>query len=239
MSQLTKVKKDVDIVGTLLDRARYTPDYSKLRRYENLAVFVYNDLMGDLAHSSVLSGAQYLGVGRTATGEFLMRNKSDPVVFRPDKGSKYKGHVVGEVFAIKPQVIFELDHYHMNTIKFYREEIPIFLKDQSYATSKGTKNPSLRCLMYLGVKSHWDHIPDFGGAMPLKTLGKGDNRMVFKHVGTPLLNQEKEEKPEWDFPDWKNELDKQSNLWSPYGYHNGFAGLLDDDEWENGYGMPN
>ena len=148
----------VCIVDELLLRKKYTPDFGELRLYENILVFVYDELKVDGFQSSILSESKFLGEARTMHNSFLMKSSStNPVVFVNNKPKDInKGYIRGEVYAVPPETLLQLDKAKFNGFLYRRQKKYIFLMDQEYQTKQGNKRPSVEAFMYLGIPEYWE-----------------------------------------------------------------------------------
>lgn len=150
----------VCIIDELLMRKRFSPDFGNVRNREDILLFVYDEFQRQGSMNPVLSESKFLGQGRTAANNFQMKNgrHNVPVVLSNNsKGDSNKGFIRGEVYAVPPETLLQVDKMNSNTVRFRRQKKYIFLLDQEYQTKKGNKRPSVECFMYLGVPEFWEN----------------------------------------------------------------------------------
>ncbi len=225
-----------DIVHNLEERGLYTPDYYALLKWNYLAVFVYDNLKRDYDHKQLLKNGLYLGRGRTVSNSYVMKGNNLPIVMEAPNGGIH-GAITGECYAIRPQDIFAIDHHYKNGDRFKRAPRSITLVDQEYKTSDGMKRPIIQCLMYLGVKKHWD---TFAGLLPRPLVSSGpDNAMGF----TWALGSYKSQKvvPQEQPKDWIAQylLDKEAKKKAKERERQAELShqqIREMDEWDFGYG---
>lgn len=147
-----KKRKTID---KLTARGKYTPDFAKLRLFDNILVFVYDELKQNGDANKYLKDSPFLGEARTSHNHFVMKSAPrGPVVFNNSKTEK-RGFVRGECYAVSPETLLDLDYVMSNQHVFRREEKYIFLMDQEYKTKNGQRRPSVKAWTYLGVPEFW------------------------------------------------------------------------------------
>ncbi len=137
-----------------------TPDFVELKQKSSLQpVFVYGTLKKGHRLHDVLSGCPYLGRGITSIARWDLKNApqgSFPIMFKLKTENPHKGKVCGEVYAVDPLTMLELDEIESNGRMYQREKVHIRLRDQHYKTTTGDMNPSVQCWTYVGVDKYWE-----------------------------------------------------------------------------------
>lgn len=177
--------KKVDIIETMYERQKYSPDFYKLRRYKNILIFVYDRFMSD--GNSSMEGAKYLGRGVTSHDMFTMKGFRFPILFNNTrKESPLRGRVKGEVYAISPEMLLTLDKHKKNGVLVERVKRPIILKDQTVG-KENKKHPTVICYTFIGIDSMWesDHLP----TMPMYSYGGSVDRKYFEFVPTQFASE--------------------------------------------------
>lgn len=176
------------ICQELLARKAISPDFSKLSFEDYVPVFVYGTLKSGGLRNDVLDGCPYLGEARTATSTFILKDFEGnfPVAFSaldPRKNTDAK-YIYGEVYAVPPRVLLELDMIESNGSMYQREEKFMFLMEQSYSTRHGSARPSIKAWMYLGVKDFWSDWENMKSCPTVSvTSSKGVSRAYEFPVG--------------------------------------------------------
>lgn len=138
-----------------------TPDFIDLKKKSPLQpVFVYGTLKRGNRLHDVISGCDYLGRGLTSIARWELRNaphSSFPIMFKMDNNHPNRGKIWGEVYAVDPLTLLELDEIENNGRMYQRTKVHITLKDQTYKTTTGDKNPSIQIWTYLGVHKYWEN----------------------------------------------------------------------------------
>lgn len=155
-------------------RDSHTPDWLKIKLQEFVPLFVYDSLkIGGFDHEFLeRTDVFYLGEARTCIPCFMMKKSENglPVGQKLPKSTAESGYIFGDVFAVNPMVILELDRLYMNTDSFDRTREMIFMMDQSYKTNNGPARPSVKAYTYLMNEVFWkdmelrDMIPEAIGA---------------------------------------------------------------------------
>lgn len=156
--------KQLSPIQELQRRLVFTPDFGELRKHYYIPLFVYDDFKsGHLGNNVLIDRAKYLGKGRTCTSSYKMKifeKENIPVLFGSE--TPHSGFALGEVYAIKPDVILEIDEHLCQGMCMERVQRNIFLLDQEGPLrSKGKFRPSLKCFMYIGNKDYWEDITTF------------------------------------------------------------------------------
>jgi gamma-glutamylcyclotransferase (GGCT)/AIG2-like uncharacterized protein YtfP len=147
---------DNKIIQKLLLRREYTPDFSKLRLHQDIIIMVYDSMRVGGFQNHFLKNAKLLGECRTAHNGFIMRSGVNPVVFSDnDNGSKQKGFIRGDAFAVSPELFLDIDWLRSNGKVYQRTQKHVFLLDQEYPTRHGNKKPTVQAWMWLGVPEFW------------------------------------------------------------------------------------
>lgn len=190
-------KKPVEIIEELLNRERYTPDFSKLRLYENIPVFVYDQLRRNGTVNFLMRESKYLGCAVTSHDFYTMKGYAQPVVLEePKKSSPLRGRIKGEVYAVPPETILVLDKQKFNGRMNYRKMVTVFLNEQTYVTKQGKKHPSIKAWMYLDNPIQWN-FQQLPTQARYQYAGNPD-RMFFDFVPEPRNNRSS----------WNNYLDR-------------------------------
>lgn len=129
-----------DILDWDRERLQFTPDYQKLSQQLSVLVFIHDDMMQlqpnhDIVKMGSLSGFFPFMYGYTSRRlSFVkkelglksfpvaldIRDKDDLQMFMADE---YR--IRGEVYAIRPQQIIELDRHRQNGVQFHRISVNI------------------------------------------------------------------------------------------------------------------
>ena len=182
----TPNKSEPSFISELIERKRYTPDFKNIRLHEDNLVFVYDEFQKGGAYNRNLSEGKYLGKGKTAYNQYQMKlttvHPSSPVVFLHNVVNP--GFIRGEVYAVPPETIQILDRLNRNGQVFSRTEKSIFLLDQTYTTKKGPKSPSVKCWMYIGIRSFWEDkkLNSAGSMIPYNS----SNKRYYEYTPTQL-----------------------------------------------------
>lgn len=153
----------MSVVRECQKRLSFTPDYGELVRRENVLLFVYDDFMRNHSKNVLLfkKNAKYLGLGRTTTPYFRMRcidKDNIPIAFDclGKSNQPLQAHIQGEVYAVKPEVITEIDEYFGNQVTVHRKTRSVTLIDQYH--DNVAKFPRVSCFMYLGDEEYWSSM---------------------------------------------------------------------------------
>lgn len=158
----------MNIIESLKIRGNWTPDFSDLRRRKYILLFVYDELKRNGFQNPLLknSGAKYLGEGKTSTDNYKLKYDRGPIAFKDNlKSSASRGYLLGEIFAVKPEVILYLDANKQNGIVFNRIKKPILMFDQHYNTNSGAKRINSLCYFYVGNEEYYENKNDLRSAM--------------------------------------------------------------------------
>lgn len=143
-------------------QSRFTPDWFDLKRREWIPLFVYGNHMSTQPFGAMLDRSKYLGIGMSTVGGFLMFVQDglipQPVVRRSATTNMYGSKLKGEVYAVRPELILQIDRQLENGNLFERKSTWVTLKDQTYRTKDGPKNPALECFIYMGGEA-WSGRP--------------------------------------------------------------------------------
>lgn len=179
-----------------------TPDMSLLERKEFQDFFIPDELQQGLHKHEVISGhCEFRGTGFTShLFSFCKKNGPEPEAIplintgETDPKRTWKvpvGRIQGQVFAIRPYRIPDMDVYKENRKSFIRIRIPVLIPNQSVTWFKDLhkeimekgidideffrQNPlrpgelksetilsRVKAWMYIGVPSYWNRIIDNG-----------------------------------------------------------------------------
>lgn len=130
-----------------------TPDYLKLKLQKHYPVFVYGNLKSGGLYSALLKDSPFLGEGITNNISYQMSYFeglfNQPILKRIVPSSINAARVMGEVYVVTPEQILEIDAALEHTQMFVRENAFVKLRDQTYMTKEGEKNPTIKCIVYL------------------------------------------------------------------------------------------
>lgn len=152
--------KALSIIDKLEERGKYCPDFGTLRKYEYHLLFVYDSLKvyQDLNYYlKSFENVKYLGEGRTHTNSYIVKKYGDDDVIAFDDFdpfSNIKAKIIGDVFAVPPEVLLELDILKEHTILTNRKKRSVLLKDQ-FVGLRSIQNPFVQAHIYLGIKDIW------------------------------------------------------------------------------------
>lgn len=134
----------------------WTTDWLKLKYKRLHLVFVYGSLKHGQRNHDVLKDSLFLGDAHTAQENYEMYNTTNfyPVVFQAgkDDDKKRRNRIRGEVYAVTPTKMLELDQIEGNGYIFERKERMVVLTDQTYPTTTGKHHPIPQAWIYLGVR---------------------------------------------------------------------------------------
>lgn len=168
-------KKIKGPISELQHRLDYSPDFGELRMYKSIPLFVYDDFKkGHRGNEYFIGRAKYLGRGRTCTNRYRMKlfqKENVPILF--DDESALSGFTVGEVYAVTPEVMLDVDQELAQGMCMKRTQRNIFLLDQeSPVRSKKNFYPSLKCHVYLGIEEYWDDMATFPCPVQIDSASK-------------------------------------------------------------------
>lgn len=158
-TQIPYYKKN--IVDKLWDREERTPDFSALRMYNYIPLFIYDNMKISCLNSDMLKGSQFLGDAHTATEGYCLEETMpgrNTICFKDDNIKSLKrAKIRGEMFGAPPEIFLELDRFLLNGTMYERVLKTFFLEDQAYIVQKDKRRiPSLRAWIYLGVPKYWE-----------------------------------------------------------------------------------
>src|SRR5690606_37162820 len=126
-------------------RSSRTPDYLTLKFQEYHPIFVYGNLKSGGPYSCLLKDAIYLGEGLTANISYDLQYYEgmirQPVLRRINPNALTAARVMGEVYAVTPEQILEIDFSIENTEVFKRDHVFIRMLDQTYKSKGGECHP--------------------------------------------------------------------------------------------------
>lgn len=136
-----------------------TKDFLELKSQEFVPVLIYDDMKIGGCMSSVLDrdGVFWLGEARSAIPNNLLylSEHGQPVAFKLDKSNQSSGFIFGDIFAVIPEVILEIDRVNRNNFSMHRSKQYACLLDQEYTTKGGKKRPIIPVWMYHGDEEFW------------------------------------------------------------------------------------
>jgi hypothetical protein len=155
------------------EETRFTPDYLLLESHQWCIFFIADDMMqGRRAHNIMFTDqARYLGVAYTQD-DFTMFKKNlgkatFPIVLEPHRlvhpiSRAPAAPVRGELWAIRPPHIPELDKHRLNTVECTRRRVKIDIPYQVVTRhiegdmlSEWLHYKDQRAWMYFGIDEYW------------------------------------------------------------------------------------
>jgi gamma-glutamylcyclotransferase (GGCT)/AIG2-like uncharacterized protein YtfP len=162
--------------------------------HEYVPLFIYDNMKKGFQQDEYLKGAKFLGKGYTITNKYYMNitlGNGNAVTFTEDNPeSLKKGKIRGEVYAVRPDAIIDIDMFHQNGIMYDRELRNIVLSQQEIKSTHKTFNPTRRCWMYLGK---WEHWRIFNTSTAMMTKGPNGVGDYYDFMNPHRWNREKNE----------------------------------------------
>lgn len=146
-------------------RTRKTPDFSALRFFKRIPLFVYGTAMKDGENNNLLKGAEYYGKAHTISPSYQMKyNKHFPVVFdaQHNKSIPQTQHhrIRGELYGVTVEHLHLVDVLESNTLMFNRVKTRVLLENQD--RQSGLKffagMPFCETFMYVANTAYWDGV---------------------------------------------------------------------------------
>jgi gamma-glutamylcyclotransferase (GGCT)/AIG2-like uncharacterized protein YtfP len=149
-----------DVARRLSVRSRLTPDFSTLKKFKSIPLFVYGTEMTDGTDNGLLSGARYLGRAHTLSSKFWMKQTTiSPIIFDSlHENHKDNRKVRGEIYEVRVEHIHLLDVFHRNTIATKRTCRNVILEDCRPSGARLVPLTDLaiqNCHVYIGKKNYW------------------------------------------------------------------------------------
>jgi gamma-glutamylcyclotransferase (GGCT)/AIG2-like uncharacterized protein YtfP len=134
--------------STIRDRAAYTPDWTDLNhsKQSKFLVFITGNLRRGRRSNSILKDSDYYGTGITLNDNFMLKrpvqgsaeplllqlplNKCDKIWDNIHMVHNHMNHVEGDVYALTPNLIAQLDEYEENTVSVDRVRNYVRMVDQ-------------------------------------------------------------------------------------------------------------
>ena len=137
-------KADI-ILSMLSDRTKYSPDFKEITKLENILVFIYDEYQDKFLGKTVFKNDKYLGRGRTVYAGFRMMYRGGvPVIYQ--HGVHCNRSIIGDIYAVSPKTLFELDRVMENTQETTRFKTYIYAVEQQL---NGVEfSPSIECFLY-------------------------------------------------------------------------------------------
>ena len=155
----------------LASRNTFTPDFPKLRLQNHILVFNYFKpfkIGGRFQPLLRPTESAYLGKAYTIMDNYVVKeaqNDSDiRVCFKNDKvppanfSPLFRSHVKGELYALSPEALLNMDRIMKNNHHFYREEKYVVPTEQA-SVFKDDGGTTVRAFMYFGVEEFWENYP--------------------------------------------------------------------------------
>jgi len=161
-----------EVISMLQERGRHTPDFNDLRRYEYIPVFIYDSelMQCTKGKSNWLLGfhhSYYLGKAYTVTDKYILKQAGDIKVRNVAFDSKLdatnpmshkaKNYIRGEVYALHPRSLLNVDYYLGNNRMFRREQRSFFMADQD-SPFRDDAWPTFRCYIHMGIPEYWNNF---------------------------------------------------------------------------------
>ncbi len=149
---------------------RYTPDIVKLEKYKSQLLFVCDEFMSDRRQHFVLeddivqwNDKPMKVVGFTEAKFDFLLNEDIALPFPTEDGKVIKG----EILVVTPNAIKKLDKLKLNTVMFYRKQVPIVDPYRPYGTinNGGFSEDGLELPPMLEGKKYWlgaEHLHTHG-----------------------------------------------------------------------------
>lgn len=158
----------VHIIKKLEARGEYTDDFHIIRRHKHVPVFIYQqELLRNGKHSDILipSKSKWLGEAYSSLPHFDLFDIGDQMPRRTmaftstaANGNLLKGTCLkGEMFALCPEAVLNLDRYMQNTEESDRVE-KTFTLTQQQTPFKDGQYPTIKAWVYLGHLPFFDKI---------------------------------------------------------------------------------
>ncbi len=152
-----------EVIKRCKARGKYSPDFGTIRYHPLSLVFMYDrDLkQKGLEHKVIFRNdkSRYLGEAFSATATYSLKESFDTkycLAFKANEMTmKNKAHLIGEIYAVPPEVMLDLDAYHQNGNHYLREFRNVFMMDQPLPVNGKLKYMTQRCWFYLGVEETW------------------------------------------------------------------------------------
>ena len=167
-----------DNIYHLNEREEYTPDFSQLRMFDKVGIFVYGLEQKGHFSNYYLDGADYIGKALTMFDKFEMKEdghfSSQPVVFNKVKDAPFAYRVMGELYLGSVQHVHILDRLHQNGQDYNRSYEKVWVDNNDLKWSRYQNMPYCNAFMYIGDRSYWRDTkpmkPDLNSAIfPNKT----------------------------------------------------------------------
>lgn len=195
------------IVDKLKERSKWTPDFSKLRWFPEIPIFVYDSLrIGGNDNETFLNGSKFSGKAHSVTPHFSLNMRNDvPVCFHEPDECLFRAHVRGELFVVSVEHIHALDRSLLNGHRYERIPFKVFLEDiNPKGAGRMNQTPWVNAFVYLGIRKYWN-------VKGLKRIGNVQHKNNIQLLGK-------------DISEW-NPLADPANLWgrTAPGHNNGMG----------------
>lgn len=178
-----EIKRLPNITEVMQQRQRFTSDWNKLKEFENILVFVYDDFQQNGSFNKAFTDCHYMGEAVTVMDNFTLKRDDETgtrIALQKSTGTYFSGKLCGEVYAVPPHIIQQLDEFKGEG--YVRISTYVFLTDQTYPSILTSENknfhPSVKTFMYLGVESMW---PDVLYQEPLHRQGHNREKAFFNY----------------------------------------------------------
>jgi len=139
---------------TLLTRQAYTPDFKNLDQYDNILIFIWDNMMfGGFNHENTLKDCIYMGKGITLMPEYTMKSNGFYPYLVNDYLESHRARVHGELYAVDAHMVHRLDVLNNVTRIMDREKVYVCCRDQE-SVHKDKKPPIVQAYMWIH-KPQW------------------------------------------------------------------------------------
>jgi hypothetical protein len=165
----------------------FTPDIARLQQYKVQLLFVYDECMKQHQRHSLIQPAEFQCTAFTE-GQFSLWKKklgkeSFPIPLNTSSSMAPHSIIKGELWAIPPDNLVQLDNHKLNTVQFIRKRVRLIVPytQQVWARDRDTsariynlatppnssilqvpRTALIKAWMYVGIDSFWDDQLDAG-----------------------------------------------------------------------------
>lgn len=142
----------------LKTRRLFTPDFSELKWYPYIPLFVYGHMRKNGIRDHLLRGFPYMGRAHTLTPHWdLRRSKSDIFALQKEFSDVRRYTLIGEVYAVNVELIHVLDRMFKEKNRFIRVDTPVLI--DSYHIKGAPRSFGFtridNCFLYAGNPIYW------------------------------------------------------------------------------------
>ena len=160
-----------NIIKRLEERGECSPDFDELKFYKYVPVFLYHRFLTKTGINNkdlLPDESKYLGQAYSCAGLYQLKanhdrsltvafNAAPQIVQAPAAHSLIANHLLGEVYALTPRAILNVDKILDNGKIFQRFPRSFTLFEQQMPLKDKIQHPALKCFVYLGVEKYWEH----------------------------------------------------------------------------------